>query len=180
MPLPGPDRDALGSDGSTAVTVRSATPGDAEALVKLLRAGAIGTSDEDPGDLAPYRAALAEIGESQGSEILVAEQDRRVIGTCQLITFRHRQHRGGRCAEIESMHVAPDLRGTGIGRLLLVAAVDAARAAGCYRVQLTSNAPAPTPTAFMSAKGSWGVMSVSNDPWNRRAEAGTPEPVGSA
>jgi len=156
MPLPGPDRDALGSDGSTAVTVRSATPGDAEALVKLLRAGAIGISDEDPGDLAPYRAALAEIGESQGSEILVAEQDHRVIGTCQLITFRHLQHRGGRCAEIESMHVAPDLRGTGIGRLLLEAAVDAARAAGCYRVQLTSNAARADAHRFYERQGFTG------------------------
>jgi predicted N-acetyltransferase YhbS len=37
------------------------------------------------------------------------------------------------------MHVRVDLRGTGIGGLLLEAAVDVARAAGCYRVQLTSN-----------------------------------------
>ena len=88
------------SDGLTAVTVRSATPEAAEVLVELLRGGAIDTSDEDPGDLTPYRAALVEIGESPGTEILVAEQYGQVAGTCQLITFRHLQHRGGRCAEI--------------------------------------------------------------------------------
>jgi len=38
------------------------------------------------------------------------------------------------------MHVRPDLRGTGVGGVLLEAAVDVARAAGCYRIQLTSNA----------------------------------------
>jgi len=122
-----------------AVTIRSATPDDAEVLVELLRAGAIGPSDEDPGNLTPYRAALVDIDESPGTELLVAEQDGQVVGTCQLITFRQLQHRGGWCAEIESMHVAPELRGTGIGGLLLEAAVDAAVAAGCYRVQLTSN-----------------------------------------
>ena len=144
------------SDGLTAVTVRSATPEAAEVLVELLRGGAIDTSDEDPGDLTPYRAALVEIGESPGTEILVAEQYGQVAGTCQLITFRHLQHRGGRCAEIESMHVAPERRGTGIGGLLLEAAVDAARAAGCYRVQLTSNAARADAHRFYERQGFTG------------------------
>jgi GNAT superfamily N-acetyltransferase len=58
---------------------------------------------------------------------------------CQLIMFRHIQDRGGRCAEIESMHVDERFRSQGIGGVLLGAAIEAARAAGCYRVQLTSN-----------------------------------------
>jgi GNAT superfamily N-acetyltransferase len=37
------------------------------------------------------------------------------------------------------MHVAPERRGEGIGSVLLEAAIAQARAAGCYRVQLTSN-----------------------------------------
>ncbi len=120
--------------------VRPATPDDAAALVALLRAGALGPTDDGAdGDLAPYRAALADIGATPGTEVLVAELDGRVVGTCQLVTFRHLQHRGGRCAELESVHVAPDVRGHGVGGVLVEAAVEAARAAGCYRVQLTSN-----------------------------------------
>ena len=120
--------------------IRPADPDDAAALVALLRACALGANDEDPADLTPYRAALLEIDETPGTELLVAEQGGHIVGTCPLITFRHLQQCGGRCAEIESMHVALEPRGTGIGGLLLEAAVDAARAAGCYRVQLTSNA----------------------------------------
>jgi GNAT superfamily N-acetyltransferase len=62
-----------------------------------------------------------------------------VVGLCQLIVFRHLQSRGGRCAEIESVHVHPDHRGAGIGGALVRRAIERARELGCYRVQLTSN-----------------------------------------
>ena len=120
------------------MTVRTATPGDAAALVALLRAGALADPGEE--DPAPCRAALAEIVDSPGNDVLVAELDGRVVGMCQLLVLRHLQHGGGRCAELESVHVAPDLRGAGIGGVLVETAVGRARAAGCYRVQLTSNA----------------------------------------
>jgi len=122
------------------IEVRSATPDDAGHLVDLLRAGALGPPHEDPTDLAPYREALADIAVDPRGEVLVAVQDGEVAGMCQLIVFRHLHHRGGLCAEVESMHVRPDLRGTGVGGVLLDAAVEAARSGGCYRVQLTSNA----------------------------------------
>jgi histidine triad (HIT) family protein len=115
------------------VTVRPGAPGDAAAVAGLLAGGAIRAGD-DPGDPEPYAAAIEEAG-----NVLVAELDGSVVGVCQLIIMRHLQHRGGRCAEIESMHVAADHRGQGIGSVLLDAAVERARAAGCYRVQLTSN-----------------------------------------
>ncbi len=130
--MPNPDPQDL--------VVRSATPDDARVLVDLLQAGALGPPQEDPSDLEPYRAALAEIAATPGTEVLVAERDGHVVATCQLVTFRHLQHGGGMCAEVESMHVRPDLRGTGLGGLLLEVAAESARAAGCYRIQLTSNA----------------------------------------
>jgi len=122
-------------------------------LVGLLRAGALGQPYEDPDALEAYASALVEIGATEGDHVLVAELDGRVVGTCQLVTFRHLQHRGGRCAEIESMHVSPDLRGKGVGGVLLEAAVEVARAAGCYRVQLTSNAARPDAHRFYERHG---------------------------
>ena len=121
-----------------AVLVRDAVPADAARLVELLIGGSI-RPKEDPGDLSPYLAALEEISADPHSTVLVAEIGGRVEGMCQLHTFRHLQERGGRCAEIESMHVAADQRGGGIGGQLLREAVERARAGGCYRVQLTSN-----------------------------------------
>ena len=121
-----------------AVTVRAAGPADAPAVAALLAGGSL-RAVEDPAGGPAYEAALAEIAADPRSEVLVAEVDGAVAGLCQLIVFRHLQERGGLCAEIESMHVAAPRRSQGIGSVLLEAAVERARAAGCYRVQLTSN-----------------------------------------
>lgn len=118
--------------------MRGAGPTDAKRVAELLAGGTLRAA-EDPGDPAPYEAALSEIAATPGSEVLVAELDGQVVGMCQVITFRHIQERGGRCAEIESIHVDERYRSGGIGGVLVEAAVEAARSAGCYRVQLTSN-----------------------------------------
>lgn len=125
------------------IEVRSATVADTEALVELLAGGALTVSETRPGpgvDLGAYRAAVHEIASSPSSEILVAVADGRVVGMCQVITFRHLQSHGGLCAELESVHVSARHRSCGIGSLLVEAAVRKATEAGCYRVQLTSNA----------------------------------------
>lgn len=124
---------------SAGVAVRAAVPADVPALVRLLAGGSLVEGAEDPADLDPYRAALEEIAATPGGEVLVAEADGEVVGVCQLVVFRHFQHRGGRCAEIESVHVRADRRSLGIGGLLVEEAATRAAEAGCYRVQLTSN-----------------------------------------
>jgi len=120
-------------------TVRSARHGDLPTLVALLEGGSLVPGKEDPDDPGAYEAAFAEIASGGDGGLLVAEVDGRVVGMCQLLVFRHLQARGGRCAEIESLHVDAAWRGRGIGGQLVETAVERARAAGCYRVQLTSN-----------------------------------------
>jgi GNAT superfamily N-acetyltransferase len=124
------------------IRIREAVPADGAALAELLAGGTLDPGREDPTDPAPYREALAEIANSAGTWVLVAEDGDtgEVVGMCQLLVFRHVQERGGRCAEIESAHVRADRRGQGIGAMLAAACVERAHAAGCYRLQLTSNA----------------------------------------
>jgi GNAT superfamily N-acetyltransferase len=127
---------------ASSIRIRTARPEDAGVLAALLHGGAVDPGKEDPADVAAYREALAEIEATPGTWVLVAEDAdaHEVVGMCQLITFRHVQERGGRCAEVESMHVRADRRDGGIGGRLLEECVARARAAGCYRIQLTSNA----------------------------------------
>jgi GNAT superfamily N-acetyltransferase len=126
------------TDPGRAIVVRTAHAADIPRLAALLAAGTLRES-EDAADLVAYQAALEEITATPGTDVLVAERDGEVVGMCQLITFRHLQERGGRCAEIESMHVDSRFRSGGIGSVLVEAAVQRAAEAGCYRVQLTSH-----------------------------------------
>ena len=120
--------------------VRAATENDLPRLAELMNLGRVlgRARRETPDDLEPYRRALRDIEDGSGG-VLVAELDGEVVGVCQLIVFRHLQARGGLCAEIESVHVHPAHRARGIGTTLMRAAIEQARALGCYRVQLTSN-----------------------------------------
>jgi GNAT superfamily N-acetyltransferase len=142
------------TESEPAPAIRGARPADVPHLVELLIQGALvegtedpdraGTEDhragtEDPGQVASYETALVEIQATTGCDVLVAELDDAVVGMCQLIVFRHFQVVGGRCAEIESVHVHPHWRGRGIGGRLVEEAVARATASGCYRIQLTSN-----------------------------------------
>lgn len=60
------------------------------------------------------------------------------LSPCQVLVFRHFQHTGGWCAEIESVHVRADRRSEGIGAMMLKSADLFATNRGCYRIQLTS------------------------------------------
>ena len=134
------------------VAIRDAVVDDAGRIVELLMLGALVGGREDPGDLNPYRAVIGEQAGGPGA-VLVAEVDGAVVGVCQLIVFRHLQQRGGWCAEVESVHVHPEVRGRGVGGTLLEAAVARAAEAGCYRVQLTSNVQRPDAHRFYERHG---------------------------
>lgn len=121
------------------VVIRRARDGDLPRIVEIIAAGSVpGVPSPEGGDVALYRSALQEIDGGAGA-VLVAVLGADVVGVCQLIVFRHLQHRGALCAEIESVHVDAAHRSAGIGSTLLTRAVERARALGCYRVQLTSN-----------------------------------------
>jgi len=140
------------ADATGNVAVREAVDEDIARIVELFTRGSLVEGKEDPGDLAPYRSALAEIDRGPGG-VLVAEVEGQPVGVCQLIVFRRLQNSGGLCAEVESVHVHPDHRGHGIGGALMRAAVQRARDLGCYRVQLTSNNARPEAHRFYQRLG---------------------------
>ena len=139
----------------TGLAIRSADEADLARMVELLMLGAVPggpPSTETPDDLGPYRAAWRDIGD-HGGVVLVADLAGEVVGVCQLIVFRHLQGRGALCAEIESVHVHPEHRGTGVGESLMRDAIARARELGCYRVQLTSNTARPDAHRFYERLG---------------------------
>ena len=117
--------------------VRPIERADVAAAVAAVVDGAVDPASEDPSDVVAYWSAV-EATRAGGGEVLVAEQDDEVVGVCQLLILPHFIHRGGRCAELEGVFVRARHRGRGAGAALIAAAEERARAAGCYRIQLTS------------------------------------------
>jgi GNAT superfamily N-acetyltransferase len=119
--------------------IRKATRADVPAIVALYADDALGRARETPDALDPYYAAFDAIDRGHGGEIFVGERDGRVVATLQLTMIQQLSYQGSKVAEIEAVRVASDLRGGGLGAALVQFAVERARAAGCVRVQLTSN-----------------------------------------
>ena len=118
--------------------VRPLEERDIPAALRAILDGSLAPEVECPDDLARYVEA-ARAARAQGHELLVVEQNGDVIGVCQLLILQQFHHGGGRCAELEAVHVRAESRGQGAGAALLAEAERRAREAGCYRVQLTSN-----------------------------------------
>ena len=141
------------ADAAGEVVVREATEEDIPRLVELLEHGSLTEGKEDATDLSPYRAALAEIARGPGA-VLVAEIDGQVVGVCQLIVFRHLQTRGGRCAEVESVHVHPDHRGAASARYSCALPCNGPGSWGATGCSSPRTTPGRTPTASTSGSAS--------------------------
>ena len=138
-----------------AVTIRSATEADLDALIAMLANDPLGQTREqtDAGSLARYRTAFADIAADPRNDILVAERQGAVIGCLQLTFIPGLSYTGGERAQIEAVRVAADARGHGLGRRLVEHAIAAARARGAVLVQLTSDKSRPDALAFYEQLG---------------------------
>ncbi|MBW4078517.1 MAG: GNAT family N-acetyltransferase [Acidobacteria bacterium] len=119
------------------VLVRPIAHDELRAAAQLVHDGSLSLDVEHPEQTEAYWAAVLETRQRLG-EVLVASRGDEVVGVCQLMVFPHFQHTGGWCAELESVHVRSDMRGRGIGAMMLARAEELARERGCYRLQLTS------------------------------------------
>ena len=133
------DLPPLGGD----VRIRNAGEADLPRVVRLIYDGTAPgvVPDEDPGPPLPdgYLEAFRDIAASTDGDLYVAELDGEVVGCFQFFAIPHLANRGRRRAQVESVHVAPEMRSRGIGEAMMRFAIDEARRRGCFRLQLTSN-----------------------------------------
>jgi GNAT superfamily N-acetyltransferase len=111
--------------------------------VELIHLGSVDPADSHERlgfPLAPgYLAAFREIEASADKLVVVAELEGVVVGTFQFAAIPNLSNVGGRVAQVESVHVAPEMRSKGIGEAMMHWAIDEARRRGCFRLQLTSD-----------------------------------------
>ena len=123
------------------VSIRPARETDVPRMVELIHLGAAGRSGEQPGPPLPasYYEAFAALRAHPTCEAYVAEVAGEVVGTFQLAVLPNLSNRGRPVAQIESVHVAAEWRGRGIGEQMLRFAIAEAEGQGCFRLQLSSN-----------------------------------------
>jgi GNAT superfamily N-acetyltransferase len=120
------------------IRFRDATREDVPAVVALLADDTLGAGRE-AADLAPYLAAFDAMQAEGGNILIVGEEAGRIVATCQLTVISGLSLRASRRAQVESVRVASDRRGRGIGAAMMAEAEARARAAGCALLQLTTN-----------------------------------------
>jgi GNAT superfamily N-acetyltransferase len=130
------------------VTIRPATGADLDALRRLL--AELHPDDEPVADPA---GTWRRIEEQPGRTILVADRGGELLGTVDLAILPNLTRGGRPFMLVENVVVAAAARRAGVGRLLLSAAVERARAAGCYKAQLLSRKDRAAAHAFYEACG---------------------------
>ncbi len=126
------------------VAVREATAADVPRIAALIAMGnasrpMTAEEAEAEGRLPVYAQAFARVAGSEANHLFVAELGGRVVGTYQLTVLPGIAERGRTRGKIESVHVDPTLRGTGVGAAMMRHALGKAREAGIGLLELSSN-----------------------------------------
>ncbi|MGZ8611796.1 MAG: GNAT family N-acetyltransferase [Actinomycetota bacterium] len=120
------------------VEIRAARPGEEGALVPtyewLFAPPGAEPAGWDPADAA---SALAEAIAAPDSEVFVADAGSELVGICT-VYLDLRSVRFGRRAWVEDLAIHPARRSEGLGKRLLDAAKDWARARGATHLELDS------------------------------------------
>jgi ribosomal protein S18 acetylase RimI-like enzyme len=134
---------------------RPATAADLPAIVALLAEDDLGRSREDPGPPLPaeYLAAFQAISEDPNQVLAVAERGGVVVGCLQISFIPGLSRKGLWRGQIESVRVAAGERGAGLGRQMMLWAIECSRQRGCRLVQLTSDADRKDAGRFYASLG---------------------------
>jgi GNAT superfamily N-acetyltransferase len=125
----------------TALTFRTATAADLPEIIALLGDDVFGQARNPTYDAnaEAYKRAFADINDDPHNSIELADADGRIVGCYQLTFIRGLSYTGGLRAQIESVRIASDQRGKGLGHAMMQHALSLARARGCVLVQLTTD-----------------------------------------
>src|ERR1043165_5516840 len=104
------------------VRFRLADINDLSDIVRMLADDFLGSQREEYSDPLPesYIRAFEELDADANNHLIVAELDGEIVGTLQLTFTPSISFRGGKRATVESVRVDERLRGSGIGRRMML------------------------------------------------------------
>lgn len=137
------------------VSLREATEADLDQVLALYQG--LEDSPEHVLSLAQAQRMLAQFSAYPNYRLWVACEgpapEAHVVGTYALLVMHNLAHRGAPSAVVEDVVVAADRQGQGIGRQMMVHAIQQAREAGCYKLALSSHRKRTEAHAFYQALG---------------------------
>ncbi len=121
------------------IRFRQAVIADLPAIIGLLADDELGRQREriGPPPSPDYELAFHAIEKDSNQLLAVADRNGEVVGCLQLTFIPGLSRVGQWRGQIESVRVASELRGGGLGRKLFEWAIDVCRKRGCGLVQLT-------------------------------------------
>jgi GNAT superfamily N-acetyltransferase len=121
--------------------IRTARQEDVPALVAIYAADEIGGHGDTADESAQpdYLAAFRDIEASPTETLYVAELEGEIVGTFQTAILTKLIGRGAKSMVIEAVQTRSDMRGRGIGAVMINYCLEEARRSGLNAVQLTSN-----------------------------------------
>ena len=123
-----------------AMIFRSALRADVPAILELLDNDEISRSRVVPeASDAHFWKAFEAIDADPRNELIVADDEGEIVGTCQLTFTPSLSRRATERMTIEAVRVRADRRSAGVGRAMMLWALDLARERGCGLVQLTTD-----------------------------------------
>jgi len=134
------------------MNVGAATQADVPALCELLRELFATEPEFTPDRAAQARGLGAILADPQVGTILVARHDEAVIGMVNVL-YTLSTALGAPVALLEDLIVTAPQRGRGIGTTLLQSAFQAARARGCRRITLLTEADNAAARRFYERHG---------------------------
>jgi L-amino acid N-acyltransferase YncA len=135
------------------LVIRDAVTGDAEAIAPIYAHHVLhgtATFDIDPPDAAFWRDKIAEFAVRRWP-FLVADAGDGAIGYAYAAQFRDRPAYREACED--SIYIAPDRIGQGVGRALLAGLIERAPAAGFREMLAVIGGPEPASVALHAALG---------------------------
>jgi ribosomal protein S18 acetylase RimI-like enzyme len=123
------------------IAIRRARRGDVGAIVAMLADDHLGGARERIEEPLPesYFKAFETVDRDPGIQLVVAEEEGRVVGCLQLCILPGLSSQGAFRGLIEDVRVASDRRSRGIGEQMVRWAVAEARAKGCKLVELLTH-----------------------------------------
>lgn len=135
---------------------RKATEKDLVQIIKMLADDELGKLRENFQDLLPktYIDAFNIINEDKNQELIVLEDKNfEIIGTLQLTFIQYLNYQGGLRAQIESVRIRKDKRGTGLGKTMFEWAIERSKQKMAHLLQLTSDKKRPKAIKFYEDLG---------------------------